>query len=125
MNPMDPTFAQLFAAEWIAAWNSHDLDRILSHYTEDFEMNSPFIVQYMGEPSGRLARKDKVRAYWSLGLSRNPNLHFTLLDLHVGANSIVIHYHNQPLGRAVSEVLFFDPAGKVFRAAAHYATVKG
>ena len=23
-----------FAAEWIAAWNAHDLDRILAHYAE-------------------------------------------------------------------------------------------
>src|ERR1700723_3107179 len=28
-------------AEWIAAWNAHDLPRILSHYADDFEMSSP------------------------------------------------------------------------------------
>jgi ketosteroid isomerase-like protein len=33
-----------FAHEWVAAWNAHDLERVLSHYTEDFEMSSPFIV---------------------------------------------------------------------------------
>ena len=31
-------FVHRFAAEWIAAWNSHDLERILAHYTDDFEM---------------------------------------------------------------------------------------
>ncbi|HEX5049396.1 MAG TPA: nuclear transport factor 2 family protein, partial [Gammaproteobacteria bacterium] len=37
-------FAQTFAHEWIDAWNSHDLDRILSHYADDFVMSSPRIV---------------------------------------------------------------------------------
>ena len=36
---MNQKQANEFAAEWIEAWNAHDLDRILSHYTDDFEMN--------------------------------------------------------------------------------------
>jgi hypothetical protein len=27
---VDRTFAERFAADWIASWNSHDLDRILA-----------------------------------------------------------------------------------------------
>jgi ketosteroid isomerase-like protein len=38
-----------FASDWIAAWNSHDLDRILAHYEDDFEMTSPLIVALVGE----------------------------------------------------------------------------
>jgi hypothetical protein len=30
-----------FAAEWIAAWNAHDLDRILSHYAADAVVRTP------------------------------------------------------------------------------------
>ena len=120
---MDTALAQQFAAEWIAAWNSHDLDRILSHYTDDFEMSSPRIVEYLAEPSGTLAGKDNLRAYWTIGLSRNPNLHFTLVEVLAGANSLAIHYRNEK-GVAVSEVLFFDSTGRVFRAAAHYATAQ-
>ncbi len=47
-------FADHFARDWIEAWNSHDLDRILAHYTEDFVMSSPYIAQVVGEPSGTL-----------------------------------------------------------------------
>lgn len=46
---IDSNRAQEFAAEWIAAWNSHDLERILSHYAEDFEMASPLIIERMKE----------------------------------------------------------------------------
>jgi ketosteroid isomerase-like protein len=38
-------WARELATEWVAAWNSHDLERILAHYTDDFEMRSPLIVE--------------------------------------------------------------------------------
>jgi ketosteroid isomerase-like protein len=33
--PVTREFADPFAEEWIAAWNAHDLPRILSHYEDD------------------------------------------------------------------------------------------
>ncbi len=33
--------ARNLAGEWVEAWNAHDLERILSHYTDDFIMESP------------------------------------------------------------------------------------
>ena len=50
-------WAQKFAQEWVEAWNAHDIERVLSHYTDDFEMNSPFIVEFADEPSGILNGK--------------------------------------------------------------------
>ena len=32
---MAPDFSERFAKEWVAAWNAHDLDRVLSHYEND------------------------------------------------------------------------------------------
>ena len=46
--------ALAFAGEWVAAWNAHDLGRILAHYADDFEMTSPYIATIAGEPSGTL-----------------------------------------------------------------------
>jgi ketosteroid isomerase-like protein len=40
--------AQEFALEWIAAWNSHDLERILRHYTDDVEVTSPLVETVLG-----------------------------------------------------------------------------
>jgi hypothetical protein len=54
-------FADRFAEEWIAAWNAHDLPRVLSHYDDDFEMASPLIVAIAGEPSGVLRGKKSWR----------------------------------------------------------------
>jgi ketosteroid isomerase-like protein len=66
---IDQAWAQKFAKEWISAWNSHDLDRILSHCVEDIEMSSPLIIERKIDPSGVLRGKAAIRAYWALGLA--------------------------------------------------------
>jgi hypothetical protein len=121
---IDPKWALSFAQEWIAAWNSHDLERILSHYSEDFEMASPLIVERMGEPSGVLKGKAAVRRYWAQGLAAQPPLRFELLDVLAGIRSITIYYRS--VGRrVVAEVLEFDARGEVVRGAAHWAVAPG
>lgn len=112
-------FADHFAQEWIDAWNSHDLERILSHYTDSFEMSSPYIAQIVGEPSGVLKGNAAVAAYWRKALERIPTLHFELHSTLVGAESLVIYYRGAR-GMA-AEMFFFDSQGKVAKSCAHYA----
>ena len=89
---MEKGFAERFAREWVAAWNSHDLDRILAHYDDDFEMSSPIITTLVGEPSGRLRGKTTVGAYWAKALRSVPNLRFELLAALAGVNSVTVYY---------------------------------
>lgn len=117
---MDKRFAEHFAADWIASWNAHDLERILSHYADDFEMSSPVIVQVAGEPSGTLRGKATVGAYWKKALGMIPDLQFELLSVLTGVNSLVLYYKGAR-GRLAAEVFHFDPDKKVVRAFAHYA----
>lgn len=116
---IDPAFAARFAREWIAAWNAHDLERVLSHYVEDFEMASPMIAKIAGEPSGRLRGKAAVGAYWRTALQRLPQLRFEPVDTLVGADSLVLYYRG--VSGMAAESFCFDASGKVLRAAAHYA----
>jgi ketosteroid isomerase-like protein len=116
---LNKTFADRFAAEWIAAWNSHDLDRVLSHYADDFEMSSPYIAELAGEPSGKLKGKEAIHAYWARALKLIPELHFELISTLVGAGSITLYYKGHR-GMA-AEVFFFDSTRKVVAAFAHYA----
>jgi ketosteroid isomerase-like protein len=111
--------AQKFGQEWVTSWNSHDLERILSHYADDFQMTSPFIATMMNESTGTLKGKEKVRAYWAQALKRLPDLHFDLIEVLASVDSITIYYH-AVLGKRAAEVLFFDDNGKVRRAVAHY-----
>ncbi len=116
---IDRATGQRFADEWIAAWNSHDLDRILAHYADDFEFTSPVIVEVMGEPSGMLRGKAAVRTYWSKALARVPDLRFTLVEVLCGIRSVVINYTRHD-GRHASEWFELDADGVVVRSAAHY-----
>jgi ketosteroid isomerase-like protein len=103
---MDLAFAERYAEQWAAAWNSHDLERILAHYTEDVVFASPRIVQVLGDPSGEVRGKDALREYWAKGLQHLPDLHFIVEDVRASVDSLVINYRNEK-GQAVSEVLTF------------------
>jgi hypothetical protein len=116
---IDKAFAEHFARDWIDSWNSHNLERILSHYSDDFEMSSPVIIQVAGEPSGTLAGKEAVGAYWAKALSLIPDLRFELITTLIGVNSITLYYRG---ARGLSaEVFHFGPDRKVIKAYAHYA----
>ena len=115
---MNAETARNFASHWIATWNGHDLEQILSHYTDDFEMSSPVIVSTMNEPSGKLKGKELIRVYWSKALAKYPDLHFELLHVLTGAGSVTIIYNGV---RGLSaEVFHFNSQGKVYAAFAHY-----
>ena len=41
-----------FADDWMCAWNSHDLDAILSHYAPEIVLTSPVAARLLNDPSG-------------------------------------------------------------------------
>ena len=112
-------FAEHFARDWIDSWNAHDLERILSHYDDDFVMSSPRIAVVAGEPSGVLRGKAAIGAYWQKALAAAPALHFELVETFVGADCIVLRYEG--VRGPAAEAFFFDESGRVVRAAASYA----
>ncbi|MFA5982383.1 MAG: nuclear transport factor 2 family protein [Methylococcaceae bacterium] len=112
-------FAEHFAAEWVHAWNKHDLELILSHYTDDFVMSSPRIVDIVGEATGTLKGKPAIRAYWEKALTLAPDLYFELVSVFVGTNSVILYYRG--VRGLATEVFFFNDSYKVIQASAHYA----
>ncbi len=120
---IDPNWARAFAEEWIAAWNAHDLEQILSHYSDDFEMRSPLIVERMGVPSGTLTGKKAIRPYWQIGLAAKPPLYFELQDVLVGVDTIAIYYRSTTRNRMVAEVFRFDSQLRVVSGAGLYGQI--
>ncbi|MGY4396761.1 ketosteroid isomerase-like protein [Sphingomonas sp. UYAg733] len=96
-----------FAAAWCNAWNAHDLERVLGHFHDDVLFTSPIAATILPETRGQVRGKQALRAYWSEGLRRIPDLHFTVEQVFAGVGTIVIQYRNQR-GVSVSEVLIFD-----------------
>ncbi len=115
---IERAWAEAFAREWIAGWNAHDLDRILAHYAEDFQMTSPLIVERMGLVGGTLKGKEAVGRYWARGLAATPLLRFELIDVMVGVSSLAIVYDSVTLGRTVIERIEFDEERRAVRAEA-------
>lgn len=117
---IDQATAQKLAEEWIEAWNAHDLERILSHYTDDFIMESPLALKRIPETGGVVKGKEAVRAYWKMGLEAIPNLHFELHELLIGVNGITLFYTNRATGKRTAEVLFLNADLKAYRGYAFY-----
>ena len=119
MPSIPDAFAREIATEWIAAWNSNDLERIFSHYGDDFEMRSPLIAQRGFAASGALRGKPAVRPYWTAGLQANPPIKFELLDVYAGVDQIAIHYRSVARTYVV-EVLEIDADRKIISGSACY-----
>jgi ketosteroid isomerase-like protein len=54
---------QTLAHKWIAAFNDHDLETILSHYAESVELTSPLVTKVLGDPAGTVRGKHALRAF--------------------------------------------------------------
>lgn len=120
MSVVDPVWAEHFANEWIAAWNSGDLDRIFSHYRDDFEMRSPFIVERGFNAEGVLKGKEAIRRYWG-----GASVRFELIKVFAGVSTIAILYRNIGRGKLVIERIELDENGLGVRAEGIYAENDG
>ncbi|MGH8457252.1 MAG: nuclear transport factor 2 family protein [Stenotrophobium sp.] len=111
--------AHQFADHWVRAWNSHDLDEIMSHYSPDVVLVSPVAAKILNDPSGTVTGGEALRAYFKRGLEAYPGLKFELADVMWGLASVVLYYANQK-GTKTGEFMEFDAGGKVVRVVANY-----
>jgi predicted ester cyclase len=107
------------ANHWVAAWNAHDLDLIMTHYDDAVELTSPVAARLLEKPDGKVVGKANLRAYFQRGLEAFPELHFHLEDVLWGLNSVVLYYTNQK-GTRTAEFMELSATGKVVRVVANY-----
>lgn len=116
---MDQKHAEAIATDWVAAWNAHDLEQILSHYADPLEFTSPLVVERFGRADGTIRTKAELREYFAIGAAPDSVVHFELIDVLPGVSSVTLYYRNHR-GRTVAETMFLDPNGLVAKAAVHY-----
>lgn len=109
-----------FAEAWIKSWNSHNLEDILNHYSDDIEITTPMIKMALGIDNGSLKGKKEVADYWQKALVKLPDLHFELIDVTECVNSVALYYKSV-MNKMAIEVMFFNEAGKVNKMYAHYS----
>jgi hypothetical protein len=115
-----PSVTEDYATDWIAAWNAHDVDRVLAHYRDDVSFTSPFAVTLEGVRDGTLHGLSELRRYFEIGLRTFPELHFEPMGAFAGVSSIALHYRSVA-GRDAIEVVELDSRQRVYRSTAHYA----
>jgi predicted ester cyclase len=113
------TQARQFADDWVRAWNSHDLDAIMSHYASQISLTSPVAARLLNNSSGLVAGEAALRDYFKRGLQAYPTLTFELLDVMWGLSSVILYYKNQK-GTKTGEFMELDAAGKILRVVANY-----
>src|SRR4030095_7953356 len=115
---LSETEARELASDWIRAWNSRDVDAIMSHYATEVALTSPAAAQLLGDPSGTVRGQEALRNYFQRGLQAYPNLTFRLLDVMRGLNSVVLYYVNQK-GTKTGEFMELDSNQKVVKGGAN------
>ena len=108
-----------FAQEWLMAWNSHDLNKIMEHYSEKIDFVSPIIQQMGINAEGKISNKSDLKDYFSKALQKYPDLHFELYHELKGSHSIVLFYRS--INNSFSaEYMELNNEGKVSKVRAHY-----
>lgn len=100
------------AADWIDAWNSHDLDRILAHYAAGVTVRSPRAREVVPESGGVVHGRAGVESYWRTALGAAPELRFRLEQAFTTVDGLAILYRNER-DRRVIEMMTFDRDGHI------------
>lgn len=105
------------ADRWLDSWNAHDLDRIVSCYSERVEFVLPVLV---GESQERkIEGREELREHFRHGLELAPNLTVTEESLLLGPSGFAILYRREDGHRAI-EAVELDDAGLAARVRVFY-----
>jgi ketosteroid isomerase-like protein len=104
---------------WVEAWNARDLERVLALYDDATVMTSDRIPAMGFDASGTVHGKDDLRAYWSKALGLLPELQFSLIDVFVSPDSLVVFYENER-GKKICEYLRVNDAGLIVQGSANH-----
>ena len=96
--------ANAHVKRWIEAWNKHDLQTVLSMYSEEIEFSSPKIKAVFPERTiSKIKNKKDLEAYWSKALKKYPKLNFVLKESIFHNNVCLIEYY--AVGRTRTSVI--------------------
>lgn len=107
-------------SEWYAAWNAHDLERVLAHYADDIRFYSPFAKALVPGSDGLVRGKAALRSYFATALAKYPDLEFVPMTTLHGAGSTTLYYRSVA-NKIAAEMFVLGSDGLVHEVRAHYA----
>jgi len=81
-----------FARRWAAAFDAHDVDRVLELFHDDVVFISPLAARVVPESGGVIQGKAALHDYWSAALAERPTLRFALSSLQAGVDTLLIGF---------------------------------
>jgi hypothetical protein len=111
---------------WEDGWNGRDADVIMAPFAEEVVFSSPAIPKFTGEEDqATVAGTGALRAYVVEALRRSGDVRYSVDDLFIGAETVVLVYTcHFPDGttRPGSDLMRVDDDGRVVEWRCHYAT---
>lgn len=83
---------ELIAINWFEAFNTQDLEKLLSLYHQDAKHYSPKLKIRKPETNGLVVGKDAMRAWWKDAFDRLPSLKYVVTSLTANDNRIFMEY---------------------------------
>jgi hypothetical protein len=105
---MKPQEIEEIALKWFDAFNTHDLEKLLSLYSNTAKHFSPKLKIRKPETNGLVVGKDELRAWWQDAFDRLPTLNYIVTSLTANNNRVFMEYIRKAEGdenMLVAEVL--------------------
>src|SRR5688572_23724124 len=99
---------EFIAQQWFAAFNTHDLEKLLWLYDDNAEHFSPKLKIRKPETNGFVVGKTALRDWWQESFDRLPTLHYRVTSLTANNERVFMEYVRQVEGEddlLVGEVL--------------------
>lgn len=105
---MDASQNEKIALKWFEAFNTHDLEALLSLYDDNARHFSPKLKIRRPETNGLVVGKDALRDWWRDAFDRLPSLQYNVTTLTANADRVFMEYVRKVDGEEdmlVAEVL--------------------
>lgn len=89
---MNPETLQSIAFRWLDAFNSHQLEQLLSLYDEEAKHFSPKLKIRKPETNGFVEGKSALREWWKEAFERLPSLHYKVTSLTANGDRVFMEY---------------------------------
>jgi predicted SnoaL-like aldol condensation-catalyzing enzyme len=80
------------AHAWFEAFNSHNLEKLLSLYDDEAEHFSPKLKIRHPETNGLVIGKNALRTWWQDAFDRLPTLHYKVTSLTANSDRVFMEY---------------------------------
>ncbi len=91
MQPSSSLNKQI-ATAWFEAFNSHDLEKLLSLYDDQAQHYSPKLKARLPETQGLIKGKASLRDWWQDAFQRLPSLRYEVVKLTADDEQVFMEY---------------------------------